>query len=258
MAPTLTLQDPVRYVAELELCQPRENFNIAHERGAISKAIVQEGQDRAFISDKTIVSFVSGVSGQNREDVLSSTLLAQLAANKKFSVESDTISWYKEFTDVLMKIGWQLEGAEMNTFKSSHDIYEVEHIIVDILVKAFGNNFIGIVTNTLDVLKKMSKSNDNRILAFEKNTHTLNKGYFQIALVKEVNGAISMQLGTFLLTSSNELKKILFVKFSKDKTTLEYSSRRATFNPVAYNKIRSTVEEKLGNFMTTAIAEIEI
>ena len=67
-----------------------------------------------------------------------------------------------------------------------------------------------------------------------------------------------MQLGTFLLTSNNKIKQILFFKSKKDKTQLQYTSRRGTLNSDAYATVRDAVSQKLGANISTYVAEIEI
>lgn len=251
-------QDVVQYVSTLELERPKEVYVEQGTRAPITADLIKDGEEQSFLSDKSLVSFVSGVTGQNRSDILNSTLLAQLAANKKFSIEEDMNGWYQAFVEVLTKIGWEIENADITKFEAKHSLFEVEDVIIDILTKAFGGNYIAIITSTLDALKKMSDKNDRKILAFEKNTHTLSKGCFQIALATEENNAVAMQLGTFLLSSTNEIKKILFIKFSKDKTTLQYSSRKATLNTDVYSAVRETVLQKLQQDVKEYITEIEI
>jgi hypothetical protein len=255
---TPTTQNIIQYVTDLELQKPREPFVQTAFRGPVAADIVKEGEEQSFLSDKSLVSFVSGVSGQNRNDILNSTLLAQLAANKKVAIEDDVLGWYRVFTEVLTKIGWQVENAEINKFESKHNLVEVENVIIDILTAAFGAGSIAIITSTLNALKNMSEKNDQKILAFEKNTHSLSKGCFQVALATEENGAVAMQIGTFLLTAANDIKKILFVKIEKDRTTLEYSSRKATLNTQVYDSVRETVLQKLQQDIKDYVAEIEI
>jgi hypothetical protein len=182
--------------------------------------------------------------------------LAQLAANKKHSLESNMQEWYQTFIQVLNKIGWVVEAGEINKFESKESVFEVENVIIDILTAAFGSGYIAIIKKVLESFKQMSEN--DKIKVFEKNTHTLSKGCFQIGLASETNGAVSMQLGTFLLTSTNEIKRILFVKVTKDKTTLEYSSRQATFNEEVYAAAREVILKKLSDDITDYVAELEI
>jgi|SRR5580765_1212328 len=244
--------DVVKYVKNLQIENPVATF-------PSSKAVAQiaEGEEQTFLNAKSLVSFVSEVSGQQREDVLNSVLLAQLAANKQFPEETQLIDWYKSFSKALNNLGWTLEGKEFSTFKSATDIFEVENAIVDILTTAFGGTFKTIITKTLASIKGLS-DNNGKITAFEKNTHSLSKGAFQLGLVKVENGTVSLQLGMFVLTSSNEIKKILFFKSSKDKTRLDYCSQKGTLNEDVYSSVREPIVTKLGQKVTDFISEVEI
>lgn len=242
------------FVNNLELVQPANAF--LRTREPVQPELVKETGEQTFLSDKSIISFVSDVSAQNRNDILNSTLLAQLAANKTHSLESDMQQWYQAFISVLNKVGWVVEAGEVNKFESKDSVFEVENVIIDILTAAFGSSYITIIKKVLESFKAMSEN--NKIKVFEKNTHTLSKGCFQIGLASEKNGAVSMQLGTFLLTSTNEIKKILFVKIAKDKTSLAYSSRQATFNQEVYAAARQAILTKLSSDITDYVAELEI
>lgn len=253
------LHDVAQFVNDLELKKPREAFVLKQTRGAAQPQLIKEGEDQAFISDKSIVSFVSAVNGQNRNDILNSTLLAQLAANKKSPIESDLTGWYKRYIDVLRNLGWVVENAEINNYEVKENVFEVENVILDILSATFGANYIALIKKTLESLKKMSDSNDGRIKVFEKNTQAISKGCFQIALADEKNGALSMKLGTFLLTSTRQIKKILFVQIKKDETKLEYASSQATLDAEIYSvAARNAVLNKLSQDIKEYIAEIDI
>jgi hypothetical protein len=247
-------QDIVSYVSDLDVQPPVGRFPVA--RGEETTP-VKEGEEQAFLADKSLVSFISEVSGQNRKDVLNSTLLAQMAANKKFPDEGDLLQWYRSFIDVLSNIGWDIENAEVSTFESSKEVFEIEDAIIDILTSAFGAGFMPVILKTLESIKNLSKR-DHKIIAFEKNTHSLTKGCFQIALAVEKNEVVSMQLGTFLLTSDKKIKQILLFKSKKDKTSLQYTSRRGTLNSEAYAIVRDAILQKLGANITAFVAEIEI
>ena len=252
-------QDIVHFVNNLQLERPQEAFHVKRTRGAVQPDLVKEGENQSFLSDKSIVSFVSEVSGQNRKDILNSTLLAQLAANKKSPIESDLTGWYERYIEVLRNIGWVVENAEVNKYEVKENVFEVENVIIDILSASFGAGYIAIIKKTLDSLKKMSESNDGKIQVFEKNTQSMSKGCFQIALADETNDALTMRLGTFLLTSTNQIKKILFVKIKKDETKLQYASSQATLNAEVYSSAaRQAVLTKLSQDITDYIAEIDI
>ena len=246
--------DPVAYLRALEIMEPKAAFPVSRDAGIERTS---EGIEQSFLNAKSLVSFVSEVNGQRRDDVLNSVLLAQLAANKQFPAEDQLVDWYKAFVGVLNKIGWVIEDAEFSNFESSGTVFDVQNAIIDILTTAFGGSFMAVITKTLSAIKGLSDSN-GKITAFEKNTHSISKGAFQIGVAKEVNNTVSLQIGTFLLTSSNEIKRILFFKSTKDKTALHYCSRTGTLNEQVYAGIRAGVLAKLGMKTSEFITEIDI
>ncbi|TDE14825.1 hypothetical protein [Dyadobacter psychrotolerans] len=248
--------DPVKYLKELKISDLSNTFPIS--RDLETKDLpTTEGIEQSFMNAKSIVSFVSEIDGQRRDDVLNSVLLAQLAANKLFPGDDQSLEWYKEFVNVLNNIGWNIQAAEFTHFESREHVFDIQNVIIDILLTAFGGTFIKVITKTLDAIKGLADSN-GKITVFEKNTHSLSKGAFQIGLAKVENEAVSLQIGTFLITSSNEIKRILFFKTTKDKTSLDYCSRTGTLNEQIYATIRESVVEKLGGKVTEFIAEVEI
>jgi hypothetical protein len=254
-----TIQNGVlQYLTDLKLERPTERFEVVRKRTAVRTDVVKAGEEQAFLSDKSIVSFVSGVTDQNRKDVLNSTLLAQLAANKKAPIETDIDQWYKAFVEVLEKVGWVVQDKEIHQFESRENVFELENVIIGILTASFGANYIDIIKKALEALKKLSESNDNRIKVFERNTRSNHKGCMQIALATEEGGAVAMKIGAFLLSSTNKVTRVLFVKFTSDITTLDYASSGATLNQDIYAKARQLVIDKLSSDIVDYITEIEI
>lgn len=245
--------DLEKYVADLELREPGASFPVSRD---VQSALV-EGEQQSFLNDRSVVSFASGVSGPYRRDVLNSVLLAQLAANKKFPAEEQLLEWYREFIHVLGNLGWTIQAAEFSTYKASKDIFEVENVVIDILTSAFGSSFANVIAKTLDSIKSLSDA-DGKLKVFEKNTHSVSKGVFQLALASEENGTVSLQMGSFLLAASGEIKKILFFRSSRDKVRLDYCSRTGTLNEEVYAGAREAIQEKLGQKLAQFVAEIEI
>ena len=245
--------DLEKYVAELQLGRPASAYPQRRE----VTPLLAENQEQSFLNDKSVVSFASEVNGQRRKDVLNSVLLAQLAANKQFSDDTQILDWYRAFIKVLNNLGWMIQEAEFSTFEAKADVFEVQNAIIEILTKAFGGTFQSVIMSTLDSIKALGDE-DGKITAFEKNTHSLSKGAFQIALATEANETVALQLGTFMLNSSNEIKKILFFKSSKDRTRLDYCSRQGTLNEEIYAIARQSVSDKLGDKIDHFVAEIEL
>ena len=251
-------QSPVKFVESLELGTPAkaiERVAIAKTRGGTEATVSASAE--SYISNKSIVSFASTVSTQSRQDILSSTLLAQLAADKKFPEEEQLKEWFKSYQETLKNLGWIVQGKDFSKFTAKGSVFEMESVVVDILTAALGGAAITIIKTALEAFKKLSNT-DSKIIAFEKNTHSLTKGTFMIAVCDESNDAISMKTGAFMLSSENSITQILFFKSSKEKTQLDYATTDSTFNKKSYDVVRAAVEKKLGDKFSKYVAEIEI
>lgn len=249
---TLNPIDHLQYIRDLAIQPYDASFPIYRDGIEIA-----DGIDQSFMSAKSLVSFVAGVTAQRRSDVLNSLLLAQLAANKQFPDPEQVVDWYKAFVKVLPNLGWVIEGSEFSTFESSGTEAEVENIVIDILTSAFGSPFKAIIISTLGGIKKLSDAN-GKIKAFEKNTHSQSKGAFQIGVAKEENDTVALQLGSFIVSSNEKINRILFVKVEKNKTTLQYCSSKGTLNEDVYSKIRQAVSDKLGVRFAENVTDIDI
>jgi hypothetical protein len=86
-------------------------------RSGASAALADPGPQphSAYVAAASVVSFVDGVTGQQKEDLLNSTLLAQLAANHRFDREKDTLNWYGAYRTVLWGVGWRSETGSART-----------------------------------------------------------------------------------------------------------------------------------------------
>jgi hypothetical protein len=218
---------------------------------------VQDGKDQAMIVDKSLISFVAGLSAENRADILESTLLAQLGANSKVPDQKDVIGWYKAYIEILTKVGWTMEGGEVQQFSAKANVVELQTVIIDILKAAFGADFLQIVTRALDGIKTLADSN-GKIEAFEKNTHSESNGSFQIGVATQEGDAVSMNLGTFLITSTSRISHILFIKFTKDETDLQYASGKLTLDQKIYENVRNLVQNKLSGRAVEFVTEIPV
>src|SRR5947209_20542739 len=99
-------QSAQNFVSELELTSPEEVRLPSLAVRPTPLAEVDPNKPSAHVVASSTASFVAGVSKQHREDVLNSTLLADLAASKKYDRENDTENWYQFYRTVLENVGW--------------------------------------------------------------------------------------------------------------------------------------------------------
>lgn len=257
------------YVQKLNLSFPSAAYSESRKRFPRSPApapassptqdlqLMKGGMDQVMMADKSLISFVSNVGVANREDILESTLFAQLGAKHMVPDDNDFIGWYKKYNEILSKIGWTVEGGDVRHFSANGNVVELQSVIIDILTTAFGGSLVQIVTKALNAIKLLADTSGN-IVAFEKNTHSESNGSFQVGVATEEAGAISINLGTFLITSSNKINHILFLKFTKDETDLQYASSKLTLDQNIYASVRDLVREKLTSRAHDFVAEIQV
>jgi hypothetical protein len=67
-----------------------------------------------------------------------------------------------------------------------------------------------------------------------------------------------MNLGTFLITSTNRIKHICSLSLQKTETDLQYASGKLTLDQKIYGNIRRSFQQKLNGRVTEFVTEIPI
>lgn len=247
--------DPKNYVRGLSL--PVQDDNMPVIQIATRSLGPEDNTDvsESFVNNQSIVSFVAGVSEQNRQDILNSTLLAQLAADKTTENVDDLKAWYKQYTEVLTNIGWVIEQNEFTDFQSGSDEFEMNTAIMGIMGAVVDPTQISLITKTLESVKSLG-DDDKRIKVFERKFKRSNKGNFQIGVANETGGTVSFGVGAFLMDTKESTGRFLFFKTGKARTKLTYSGMRCTLNPQVYSQVRDSILEKLGRAPKVFIAKL--
>ena len=223
----------------------------------IQPLLLQDSREQVMLVHKSVMFFESGVNASNRADILESTLLAQMGAKAEVPDETNLTGWYKAYVEILSNIGWIVEGCDVKTFSAKAGTVEIQSVIIDILTAAFGADLVQMVRKTMESIKTLADSN-GKLAAFENNTHSESNGSFQVAIVTQAGGAVSINLGTFLIVSTNKIKHILFINFSNDEAELQYASGKLTLDQTVYGNIRNLVRQKLSGRLTEFVSEIPI
>ena len=234
------------FVRSLELSEGDHSLNF--------KPVIDEGYDdlemfegdSAIINFKSLNSFVAGVSKQRQEDVLNSLLLAQRVATKAFPEDEQIKDWYKRYFEVLDKIGWVFENREFAAFNAKSNLFEIENAILEILGSAISGNQLAVLKATMNALKSLGKE-DKRFLAFEKNSHSLQKGSFQIGVATEENNTLSISASAFILNTKENITKILFFNSNSDSTAFWFCHSKATLNDSVFSDAREVIKQRLGD-----------
>ena len=243
------------YIENLELSEGDDSLRFNPITKKISNLESFE-EETAVMNFKSLNSFVAGVSPQGQEDLLNSLLLAQRAATKEFPDDASIIKWYGKYYDVLSNIGWVIENKEFAIFKAASNLFEIEKAILEILGAVVTGNQLAVLMSTIKAFKSLGE-NDKKFVAFEKNTHSLQKGSFQLGVATEENKALSFTSSSFILNSDKNITKILFFTSGKDSSEFKYCVSKATLNDSVYTKAREIIKQKLGD-VSSFVADLEI
>ncbi len=243
----LDIKNRIKFIEELELDIPK-----------IEKEIeITSENPTAAVDAGSLQSFVAYLDSQGKSDVLNSTLLAQLAANKKFNREEKPEEWYKFYSNVLENVGWVLQAFDFNKYNASSASFETSKMILDVVAALCTGNELLIVRSTIKALNDL-KTDDKRVKLFEQTSHTLKKGNFQIAVCSQENKQITMKIGCFYFSTAENVVRVLWHKFESGKTDMYQGAQVITLNTDTYSHVRDSVIKKLGNNAAKFIDELEI
>ncbi len=211
----------------------------------------------AFVNGGSVVAFVADVSGQNRQDVLNSTLLAQLAADKQFNRETNVMDWYNYYSTVLGKVGWVTQGFNWQKYSSQEMSFTMDKAVLEIAAAALTGQEELVVTAALDAMKNLPEK-DGRLTLFNHSASSDTEGNFQISVCTETNGAVAMKTMAFYYNTEQQSTDVLFFNFSSNSTTLNQATVVQSLNSDVYGQVRNSVLTKLGQNAQNFVLDLDI
>ncbi len=211
----------------------------------------------AFVDKGSIVAFTAGVSGQNREDVLNSTLLSQLAADHKYDREKQVMDWYGFYQDVLGKIGWVVQGFNFETRKQSQQSFTMDEAVLEIAEAALTGQEELVVVAAIDAMRKLPKK-DGRLQLFNHSAASDTEGNFQISVCSEKNGAVAMKTMAFTYDARQQNTDVLFFSYASSSTQLKTATVGQSLDSNVYAQVRQTAITKLGDNAKNFVLDLDI
>ena len=222
------MNDIKKFINQLELTAPEQQLP--------DYSVFETDTDTpSFLNFKGLNTFSDNVSKQAQDDVLNSLLLAQRAATKAFPNDNELNQWYAFYFDVLKKLGWLINQKDFSVYEEKSNQFEIEKAIFSILQDLLTGQQIKVLMKSLELIKSLG-DDDKRLIAFEKNTHTHNRGNFQLGMAEEDNGNVSIIGSGFILESEKKITKVLFLKFDKERVKLNFNFYKANLVSSVYEK----------------------
>ena len=246
----------VKYIANLNLGEHKYGHPETQADGVIG--LRPDNFKDSYIIGGGMAIFTENVKGQVKQDILNATLLAQLAANKKYDRERNTKDWYREYNGVLGNIGFVIEDFEFDMYSPSESYLSLDTAVLDIIGSLAIGNEIRALTVTLDAMRKLS-TDDKKIELLDTQGSDSSCGNFQVYPCSQApDGEVSLSLGVFFYKAVEKHTNFLFFKWSSITTQLCKGVQKAVFKTEVYATLRSAIIDKLGDNASNFLASIDI
>jgi hypothetical protein len=233
-----------RYVSSL-------NLDDRLRRGAKAAGTVElnfdQVKNQAAVVGSDIVSFMKGVTPERREDIVNSSLLAQLAAKKQVNDPARIYDWYNAYFDVLTNIGWSVQDRGFAAYAEASDNFQAHEAIMKVAASLLGPaaTTLAVIQATLDALKSLSA--DSPWLAiFNRESQSAQTARFQVTLAEQTeDNQFLVSLMAFGIEAKATLTQVLFFKFKSSETSLKHYSGKVTINPHVLANVRDLIKAKI-------------
>lgn len=217
----------------------------------------EDNKKSGSITAGNIISFTANLSGQDKEDVNDSILLAQLAASKKYTRTDKPKEWYDLYFEVLTNVGWIIQGEPFSPYKASGSTVTIEKTVIELLSAIASGQVVLIVKQVLESLKNLHES-DRGLVIWDRNTHSNKNGNFQLSGANKENSSIALSAANVYFTAKQTDTKFLWFSYSTSDITLDYRNSVLSLNQEIYSTVRNKIKEKLEDRIPAYVQNLEL
>ena len=202
-------------------------------------------RDSAHVNVGSLVSFVEGVTEEDKNDVLYSVQIAQRAASGAYDRFTQTQFWYQKYTEVLQALGWASEQFSFSLFKQDEGEFRMDQAALGIITAIATQNQLGVLKQAVSALSELA-DDDGPISLFDFHSSMQSSGNFQLGAVQRSdNGAVSLAIGSFYFHAVDDRRRFLFLRWGTRKIQFWSAAQRMTLNKDFYARRRADVIAKL-------------
>ncbi|KAI0656463.1 hypothetical protein C8Q70DRAFT_1056690 [Cubamyces menziesii] len=217
---------------------------------------VAEDQPSAAVDAGSSVSFVGDLPLAMRSDVLNSTLLAQLAANKKYDRQKQTTEWYDYYKTVLETVGWVVEGFSLGAQSDASSYGSVDKLLLKLAATYLTNAEFGLFETMIESLK--DDKNGDQVKLFDSQAKSFNEANFQLGVASNAQGNAQFKIGVYTYSASENIDRVLFYTFGHQSVSFYAGSQTMVLDEDVYSQVREAVLEKLGSNAVNLVDDITI
>jgi hypothetical protein len=243
----------ISYIESLDLAEVDPDL-ITKSISAITQ---EDNKESGSIIAGNLISFTANLSGQDKDDVNNSILLAQFAASKEYSRMEKPKEWYDSYFKVLTNVGWIVQGDPFAPYNASGSTLTIEKTVIELLGAIASGQVVLIVKQVLESLKNLHES-DRGLVIWDRSTHSNTNGNFQLSAVNKENSSIALTAANVYFTAKQTDTRFLWFSYSTTDITLNYRNSILTLNQEAYSIVRDKIKEKLGDRISAYINNLEL
>ncbi|MGS7250459.1 hypothetical protein ACQ7NP_04945 [Pseudomonas anuradhapurensis] len=204
--------------------------------------------DTAILVEGNLLACGAGMSAQNRHDVRNAFHFATLVADKAFDAETQSREWYDKFVDVMRDLGYTIPRRSFELETSA----ELSVTVGAVAIRAIGVAGSAMLGGTK--LGELAKLAFDKLSTVEHDTKVLdhkrkNKARGMVgmaACVETANNDVVLVVSCIQASAPNLDDDVLGIQWKLEKNYYYAGMAVLTLNNFVYDKVRETVENKIG------------
>jgi len=221
--------------------------HIPKAREATEPLKLVKEKTQALVVGSDVMSFVTGVTTERRQDLVNASLLAQLVATKRVPDPTDLQAWYDAYFEVLTNLGFAIQDWQLANYSEQSDDFEAHEAILSIAstLLAGAPAALSVVKTTLEALK----TDGPWLTLFTQESQTAKTAKFQVTLAQQGEGdQFLVSLMAFSLEAKANLTQVLLFKVRQNQATLRQVSGKVTIDPEVLASVREDVSHRLEKY----------
>lgn len=204
--------------------------------------------DAAILVEGNLLACGAGMSAQSRHDVKNAFHFATLVADKAFDAETQSREWYDKFVDVMRDLGFTIPRRSFELETSA----ELSVTVGAVAIRAIGAAGSAMLGGTK--LGELAKLAFDKLTTVEHDTTIIDhkrknkaRGMVGMAACTETaNNDVVLVVSCIQASAPKLDDDVLGIQWKLDKTHYYAGMAVLTLNNFVYDKVRETVENKLG------------
>lgn len=217
----------------------------------------------AAVVEQSLMAFGAGMSLQSRTDVKNAYHFASLVASKLYDQEGQGEAWFKQFLKVMQDCGWVTARRSYERESASTQALTIA-AITSKAIGAMGTAILGGAPGELlsklagDAMEKLGLVAEAQKL-FDRNVKNRSTANIGLASCIETSeGEVVLAMGCVHTNTSKHDLDLFVLEWNCTAEAFYTGTAALSFNKSLYERVRSTIEDKLGERSMANVLDYEI